>query len=182
MPYIVRTKFIYFFRTGHYKVTGTGRTMAKIKIEQAAEMVGKSRQALYRKIKSGELSATRDIDGVQIVDMAELLRVFGDKVKTPVQVTADKVTEQSRKQAKKAAEEPFPMALLLELGELRGRLEIVPLLRAQLAAAEERAASAEARAIEAMTMNQRLLVDLQAVTLPKPEEGKKGKRKPSVIK
>ena len=43
-------------------------------------MTGKTRTTIYKKIKSGELSAELGIYGNRLVDTAELLRVFGELV------------------------------------------------------------------------------------------------------
>ena len=62
--------------------------MPKINISQAAKMTGKTRTTIYKKIKSGELSAELGSDGNRLIDTAELLRVFGDLV-TPDTVSMD---------------------------------------------------------------------------------------------
>ena len=62
--------------------------MAKINISQAAKMTGKTRTTIYKKIKSGELSAELGSDGNRLIDTAELLRVFGELV-TPDTVSMD---------------------------------------------------------------------------------------------
>lgn len=46
-------------------------------VAEAALRVGKSRQTLFDKIKRGQLSATVNHDGVKVVEVSELLRVFG---------------------------------------------------------------------------------------------------------
>lgn len=162
----------------------------KLLISEAAKQVGKSRNALYRAIETGALSVEKNSAGKQTVDTSELLRVYGDTLRTPEQVTEKQVKKQFLVQQEQTG---ISISLLMELGELRGAsrtsAELISMLKEQLVAAEkraelaaERASLAEARAIDAMTMNQRLLVDLQAVAQPKQEEGKKGKRKSSVIK
>jgi hypothetical protein len=62
--------------------------MPKINISQAAKMTGKTRTTIYKKIKSGELSAESGRDGNRLIDTAELLRVFGELV-TPDTVSMD---------------------------------------------------------------------------------------------
>ena len=62
--------------------------MSKNNISQAAKMTGKTRTTIYKKIKSGELSAELGEDGNRLIDTAELLRVFGDLV-TPDTVSMD---------------------------------------------------------------------------------------------
>lgn len=46
-------------------------------VAEAAKRVGKSRQTVFDKIKRGQLSATVNHDGNKVVDVSELLRVFG---------------------------------------------------------------------------------------------------------
>ena len=46
-------------------------------VAEAAVRVNKSRQTLFDKIKRGQLSATVNHDGVKVVEVSELLRVFG---------------------------------------------------------------------------------------------------------
>jgi hypothetical protein len=62
--------------------------MSKNNISQAAKMTGKTRTTIYKKIKSGELSAELGEDGNRLIDTAELLRVFGELV-TPDTVSMD---------------------------------------------------------------------------------------------
>jgi hypothetical protein len=46
-------------------------------VAEAAVRVDKSRQTLFDKIKHGKLSATVNGDGIKVIDVSELLRVFG---------------------------------------------------------------------------------------------------------
>lgn len=171
------------------QVKNRGRTV-KLLISEAAKQVGKSRNVLYRAIESGKLSVEKNSAGQQVIDTSELLRVYGDALRTPEQAIEKQVKKPTLVQKEHT---DISISLLMELGELRGAsrtsAELIAMLKEQLLAADkraelaaERALLAEARAIEAMTMNQRLLVDLQAVAQPKQEDGKKGKRKSSVIK
>lgn len=63
--------------------------MSIVSIRQAADMVGVTRQALYRMVASGKVSATVAPDGTKVVDTAELLRHFG-RLQSPDEVTAKK--------------------------------------------------------------------------------------------
>lgn len=132
----------------------------KLMISEAAKQVGKSRGALYRAIREGRLSVTQNSDGVQVVDVAELMRVFGEALMTPEQAQAEQVTKQAKKKQAEQAE-ALPMALLLELGELRAAKVYLEKIAAD---AEARAIAAEARAAEATTLSQRLLQDLTKAT------------------
>jgi hypothetical protein len=50
----------------------------KLNISQAAKAAGVDRSTIQRKIKSGKLSATVDMEGNKLIDPVELERVFGD--------------------------------------------------------------------------------------------------------
>lgn len=128
----------------------------KLVISEAAKQVGRSRGALYRAISEGRLSATKNSEGVQVIDLSELMRVFGDSLMTPEQAEAEQVAKQAKKKQAEQAE-ALPMALLLELGELRAAKTYLEKMAAD---AEARAIAAEARAEAATTLSQRLLQDL----------------------
>ena len=51
--------------------------MAQIGFSEASRLSGRSRSTLYRAVKSGVLSATTDSKGNQVIDVAELARVYG---------------------------------------------------------------------------------------------------------
>ncbi len=53
--------------------------MALLSLREAAEAVGTSKSTLFRAIRSGRLSATRDDDGQFRIDPAELHRVYEPK-------------------------------------------------------------------------------------------------------
>ena len=52
--------------------------MAKHTIADSTRLTGKGRDALYRRIKKGILSAEKDRDGNTVIDTSELVRVFGE--------------------------------------------------------------------------------------------------------
>ena len=58
----------------------------QLSIIEAAKYVNKSVPTLYRKIKAGELSATNARDGGKVIDVSELIRVFGE-LSTPIDNT-----------------------------------------------------------------------------------------------
>ncbi|EOI5795856.1 helix-turn-helix domain-containing protein [Cronobacter malonaticus] len=63
--------------------------MAKISISEAARLTGKSRTTLHRLIKTGELSTCHGARNARMVDISELIRVFGPLEHLPSeQVTA----------------------------------------------------------------------------------------------
>ena len=51
--------------------------MSIVTINEAANLVGKSIKTIYRHIESGKLSCVIDDNGRKVVDMAELVRVYG---------------------------------------------------------------------------------------------------------
>lgn len=65
--------------------------MAKVSISEAARLAGKSRTTLHRLIKTGELSTCAGVRNSKMIDISELIRVFGD-ISAPV-------TEQYSEQA-----------------------------------------------------------------------------------
>ncbi|WP_187488997.1 helix-turn-helix domain-containing protein [Duffyella gerundensis] len=68
--------------------------MAKVSISEAARLTGKSRTTLHRLIKTGELSTCSGVRNAKMIDISELIRVFGE-VSTPVAEQANgQVTEQ----------------------------------------------------------------------------------------
>lgn len=56
--------------------------MSQVSISEAARLVGRDRKTLYKDIKSGRLSATQGATGTRQVDIAELVRVYGELVTT----------------------------------------------------------------------------------------------------
>lgn len=65
-------------------------------------MVGLSRKTLYAHIKQGKVSAQSDSDGEKVIDQAELLRVYGLQLKTPVDSEKDTDTDTVTDQVKSA--------------------------------------------------------------------------------
>ena len=69
--------------------------MAKVSISEAARLTGKSRTTLHRLIKTGELSTCYGDRNARMVDISELIRVFGPlEHRSSEQVTAQ-VSEHS---------------------------------------------------------------------------------------
>jgi excisionase family DNA binding protein len=59
--------------------------MAKITIVEAAKQFNVTRPRIYRAIKKGELTATVSDDGVQLVQIQDMVRLFDNIKKKPVQ-------------------------------------------------------------------------------------------------
>jgi hypothetical protein len=58
----------------------------ELPVSQAAKQWGLTRQTLHRAIREGKLSASQGSQGIRTVDMAEMIRVYGEPRK-PVPVT-----------------------------------------------------------------------------------------------
>lgn len=69
--------------------------MAKVSISEAARLTGKSRTTLHRLIKTGELSTCYGDRNARMVDVSELLRVFGTLEQRPAEQVSGQVNEQS---------------------------------------------------------------------------------------
>lgn len=154
--------------------------MAKIKLTEAARLVGKSRNMLYRAIDDGKLSATLNHDGVKVVDTDELLRVYGSFKSENVD---EQSTEQVFKQPKTHLEGgSISGDMLLELGELRAAKKYLEQMLAdaqsQLVEAREEAKEAREEAREGRVQVMRLLEHRPEAADPVGK--KKGRR--SVIK
>ncbi len=69
--------------------------MAKVSISEAARLTGKSRTTLHRLIKTGELSTFHGARNARMVDVSELIRVFGPLEHRASEQVAAQVSEQS---------------------------------------------------------------------------------------
>lgn len=69
--------------------------MAKVSISEAARLTGKSRTTLHRLIKTGELSTCYGERNTRMVDVSELLRVFGTLEQRPAEQVSGQVSEQT---------------------------------------------------------------------------------------
>lgn len=61
--------------------------MTQLIVTEAAKAVGKDRKTLYRHIKEGRLNATKNHDNQAVVDVAELIRVYGPLRRYPESLT-----------------------------------------------------------------------------------------------
>lgn len=68
--------------------------MPKVSISEAARLTGKSRTTLHRLIRTGELSTCHGDRNARLIDVSELLRVFGALKNAPVEQLSEHVTEQ----------------------------------------------------------------------------------------
>ena len=63
--------------------------MKKITLLEASKLVGKTKQTLAKAVKSGKISASKDVNGVFKIDPSELFRVYPATI-----VPTDKVIDQ----------------------------------------------------------------------------------------
>lgn len=54
-------------------------------ISQAAQLYGKARSTIHRAIESGRLSCSVRGDGLRVIDLAELIRLWGEPLHSPPQ-------------------------------------------------------------------------------------------------
>lgn len=92
--------------------------MAKVSISEAARLTGKSRTTLHRLIKAGELSTCSGARNAKMVDISELIRVFGDISKPVQEQPFEQVTEQ-RVTVPPALSEQMVSSLKQEVEHLR---------------------------------------------------------------
>jgi len=130
--------------------------MAQFTIAGAARAAGVGRATIQRALKSGRLSATTNEQGERVIDLTELLRVFG-----PL----------------KQSEQPASsIASLLDTGSEQGSSAVlVEVLREQLRKAEEREQQAQqekAHLLALLEAEQVTRRDLEQKLLPPPPQPK----------
>lgn len=99
----------------------------QVSISKAAKMVGVTRATLYRHIDEKGISVQKDNDGKPKIDVSELVRVYGDKVKTPEQIDAQDTVQ--LKSDYTAIEQPVSLDKKAEIEVLRERLRNADLER-----------------------------------------------------
>ena len=92
--------------------------MAKVSISEAARLTGKSRTTLHRLIKAGELSTCSGVRNAKMVDISELIRVFGD-ISKPVQEQPFEQVAEQRVTVPPAPSEQMVSSLKQEVEHLR---------------------------------------------------------------
>ena len=111
-------------------------------VAEAAVRVDKSRQTLFDKIKRGQLSATVNADGIKVIDVSELLRVFGNLL------SDDDVKKNQANRTGQSSSPDLTSTLQLEL----------ELSRLRLVHAEKELATAN-RQLEDMRVRERQSID-----------------------
>jgi len=92
--------------------------MAKVSISEAARLTGKSRTTLHRLIKTGELSTCAGVRNSKMIDISELIRVFGD-ISKPVQEQQFEQVAEQRITVPSAPSEQMVSSLKQEVEHLR---------------------------------------------------------------
>lgn len=92
--------------------------MAKVSISEAARLTGKSRTTLHRLIKTGDLSTCAGVRNSKMIDVSELIRVFGDISSTAVEQQEEQVSGQ-RVTVHDTANEQLVHSLKQEVEHLR---------------------------------------------------------------
>ena len=92
--------------------------MAKVSISEAARLTGKSRTTLHRLIKAGELSTCSGARNAKMVDISEIIRVFGD-ISKPVQEQPFEQVPEQRVTVQPALSEQMVSSLKQEVEHLR---------------------------------------------------------------
>lgn len=92
--------------------------MAKVSISEAARLTGKSRTTLHRLIKAGELSTCSGVRNAKMVDISELIRVFGD-ISSPVRAQPFEQSSEQDVTVSPAPHEQVVSSLKQEVEHLR---------------------------------------------------------------
>ena len=92
--------------------------MAKVSISEAARLTGKSRTTLHRLIKTGELSTCAGMRNSKMIDISELIRVFGD-ISAPVTEQYSEQASEQRVTVPDTANEQMINSLKQEVEHLR---------------------------------------------------------------
>ena len=136
--------------------------MPQFTIAGAARAAGVGRATIQRALKSGRLSATTNEQGERVIDLAELLRVFGPlKGNEPVEQIASSIASQLDTPTEQPAN-----SVLIEV------------LREQLRKAEEREQRTQeekARLLALLEAEQQARRELETKLLPAPRPAPVGK-------
>jgi len=86
--------------------------MAFVGASEAARLIGRNRAQIYRALKSGAMSATKNEQGATVIDTSELFRVFGEPVSKNTANVSDNVAPNNSQQAANGHEQAGLSALL----------------------------------------------------------------------
>jgi hypothetical protein len=113
--------------------------MSLLNVSDAAKVTGKHRVTIQKHIKSGKLSVSRDAAGNPQIDVAELIRVYGQLA---IPATPKNVVEQ---QETTPSESPMQQVVEALREQLNAALERENWLKAQLETEQERNREMERR-------------------------------------
>ena len=114
--------------------------MAEVSVSKAARMSGRGRSTIQRHIKEGRLSAGRDESDNPVIDVSELIRVYGS-IKVDEADKAEPIKQTDTAEPDQAAQ--TMIEALRE--ELRAAREREDWLKGQLEAAQEHSREVERR-------------------------------------
>lgn len=121
-------------------------TATQLSVSDAAAHVGVTRQTIFKQIKAGKLSATKNRQGHLQVNVVELMRVYGE-LQSPQQVAKNRLNKARQPELATATAE-----LQLELAQAKLELQ---LKEKELALAQERINELRERERKAVTDNER---------------------------
>ena len=110
--------------------------MTTFSLREAAEQVGASKSTIFRAIKAGRVSATRDDDGNVVIDPAELFRVYPPRSSATVSAQLEPRSEGQDATTSSNSERPDPTDFEMRLQQAREQVA----LEARAKLAEERLA------------------------------------------
>ena len=90
----------------------------KVSVSNAAKMVGVSRATFYRHIDEKSISTEQDSKGSKVIDVAELVRVYGSQLKT-----LEDIEKNEKAKKKKNATEQDNTDISTELELMKERLK-----------------------------------------------------------
>ena len=110
--------------------------MTCFSLREAAEQAGASKSTIFRAIKAGRVSATRDDDGNFAIDPAELFRVYPPRSSATVSAQLEPRSEGQDATTSSNSERPDPTDFDMRLQQAREQIA----LEARAKLAEERLA------------------------------------------
>ena len=142
--------------------------MTELSISAAARTAGVSRTTIQKAIKTGRLSATTNAAGNRVIDLSELLRVYG-----PLQPPLQRVAVPTRQPtAGEVGSQVASQAALIEVLHEQLRLALEREQQTREQAREDRT-----RLLTLLEMEQAARRDLEQKLLPAPRKKGKGKDK-----
>jgi hypothetical protein len=107
------------------KLRATERDMAKVGLQRAAELTGKSRSTIHRAMNAGRLSYEKNESGERLIEVSELQRLFGDvrleRVKNDAPEDRGHATQLAETRAQLQLERAKNGLLAERVEELKGR-------------------------------------------------------------